>query len=120
MVKPMSTSNIVLLVIFALWAYLTAMKHVGKAPVDKVKELVRDGAALIDVRTKEEFTRGHISGAKNIPLGELDSRVGELGNKDGPVVVYCRSGARSRAARSTLEKAGFSRVVDLGAMRRWK
>ncbi len=116
----MTASNIVLLVILALWAYLMLMKHVGKAPVDTVKALVSKGAPLIDVRTKEEFTRGHLDGAKNIPLGELSTRVEEIGPKEQPVVVYCRSGARSRAARLALEKQGFSQVADLGAMSRWK
>jgi phage shock protein E len=95
-------------------------KTLGKIPVAKARELVNDGALLIDVRTPVEFAQGHIAGALNMPLGDLGKHAEGLKDKTKPLVVYCRSGARSRAARSILERSGFSQVSDLGAMRRWK
>lgn len=79
--------------------------------------LVRDGALLLDVRTPEEFADGHLPGARNIPVGDLSARLGEL-PRDRTVVVYCHSGARSARATATLREAGI-RARDLGPMRAW-
>jgi phage shock protein E len=75
---------------------------------------------IVDVRTPEEYAQAHVPGAKNIPVHELQARLGELGAKDAPIVVYCRSGARSAAAASLLARAGFARVTDIGAMGNWR
>lgn len=83
------------------------------------KEAVKAGAKLVDVRTPQEFAAGHIDGAVNIPVQELDARLAEFGPKDGVVVVYCRSGARSATAKSKLEAAGYKTVHNLGAMSNW-
>jgi phage shock protein E len=85
----------------------------------EIHRLVADGAALIDVRTAGEFASGHLDGARNIPVDQLAARAGEIGPKDQPVVVYCRSGARSAAAASNLQQLGFVRVADLGPMSNW-
>ena len=53
------------------------------------------------------------------PTRVASGRTGELGKKDQPIVVYCRSGARSGSAKRMLESAGFTAVYDLGAMSRW-
>ena len=89
------------------------------APPEQAHALVDDGAALIDVRSPEEFGAGHIEGARNIPVGEIGARAVEVGDKDAPVVVYCRSGIRSAKAKSALEAAGFTQVHNLGGMSRW-
>jgi phage shock protein E len=78
------------------------------------RELVAQGATLLDVRTSEEFASGHLDGAVLIPVSDLAVRMGEL-PRDRPVVVYCRSGRRSAAAADQLRSAGF-RVHDVGAM----
>jgi len=83
------------------------------------KEAVKAGAKLVDVRTPQEYAAGHIEGAINIPVQELDARLSEFGPKDGVVVVYCRSGARSATAKSKLEAAGYKSVHNLGAMSNW-
>lgn len=84
----------------------------------EARELVANGAQLVDVRTPGEFGAGHIDGALNIPVQELTSRVDEL-SSDTPVVVYCRSGARSSSAAGTLRANGFEEVHDLGPMSAW-
>lgn len=73
---------------------------------------------LIDVRTPEEFASGHISGAVNIPVESLQSRLSEVSNAQ-PIVVYCRSGNRSATASQILEQAGYSNVYDLGGIIDW-
>jgi rhodanese-related sulfurtransferase len=72
------------------------------------------------VRTAAEFARGHIDGARNVPLQELEKELASLEPRDRPVVVYCASGVRSRAAKATLGRAGFTAVHDLGPMTRWR
>jgi len=81
-------------------------------------------ALVLDVRNASEWDDdlGHIDGARQIPLGELGGRVGEIEAwKDKPVVVVCRDGARSRDACRTLTAAGFQQVMNLeGGMVAWR
>jgi glyoxylase-like metal-dependent hydrolase (beta-lactamase superfamily II)/rhodanese-related sulfurtransferase len=79
-------------------------------------------AQVLDVREPDEFTGslGHIAGAILIPLGSLNQRFSEM-EKSKPVVVVCRSGARSAQATVMLKNAGFPRVANLaGGMLRWR
>lgn len=80
------------------------------------RELVESGAVLLDVRTPEEFADEHVIGAINIPVQELARRAGELGARERPIVIYCRSGARSATAKRLLLDSGFRHVHDMGAM----
>jgi rhodanese-related sulfurtransferase len=79
--------------------------------------------AVIDVLGPDEFTGalGHIAGARNIPIGELNSRLAELSGLEGsPVVLVCRTDKRSAVAARTLRAAGFSQVNVLHqGMQRW-
>jgi phage shock protein E len=107
-------------VFFGVIAFMLWRKLAGKSDPATAKQLVQDGALLLDVRSPGEFSGGHIPGAQNIPVHELAGRVAELGaDKARPVVVYCASGMRSASAAGTLRKAGFARVEDLGGMMRW-
>jgi glyoxylase-like metal-dependent hydrolase (beta-lactamase superfamily II)/rhodanese-related sulfurtransferase len=77
---------------------------------------------IVDVREPDEFNGplGHVPGAKLVPLGKLMERAGEI-SKGKPVVVVCRSGARSAQATVMLGKAGFDKVANLsGGMLRWR
>ena len=85
-----------------------------------MRQAVADGGILLDVRSLGEFKSGHLEGAHHIPVGELQTRLQELGSTDRPVVVYCASGARSRSASQLLRDNGFSRVHDLGSWRSWE
>ena len=78
-----------------------------------------DGAFLLDVRTPEEWDQVHIPGAYLIPLDELQVRIDEVPKYDG-VVIYCRSGNRSRQALTLLQDAGFTNVYSLaGGIQDW-
>jgi len=83
------------------------------------RQLVSEGALLLDVRSRAEYQENHLEGAVNIPVQELDQRLSELGEKVRPIVVYCRSGNRSARATSLLRSNGFAEVKDLGAMSRY-
>lgn len=80
----------------------------------EARKWVSEGAVLLDVRTPAEYAEGHLPGAINIPVQELEARTNEL-PKGSRIVVYCRSGARSARAKSLLEAKGF-KVLDLGPM----
>jgi len=74
-------------------------------------------ALVVDVRTPTEYRMGHYDGAINVPLGEIEQRLDELGGKDREIVVYCRSGHRSANAKGKLLAAGFTNVRDGGSLR---
>ena len=80
------------------------------------------GSLVLDVRETAEFAAGHLPRARHIPLAELGKRLDEIAKfKDKPVIVTCRSGARSGAACRTLRKAGFTNVHNLkGGVPAWE
>lgn len=80
---------------------------------------VAAGGLLLDVRTREEFTQGHLEGALNIPVQELPRRIADVGPKTRKVVCYCASGMRSASAQKLLGQAGFPEVMNLGPMSAW-
>ncbi len=76
---------------------------------------VEQGAILIDVRTDSEFQNGHLAGAINMPVASIVDLATQAGlSQSSEIVVYCRSGNRSRIAKASLEAAGFSRVSNAG------
>jgi rhodanese-related sulfurtransferase len=94
-------------------------RRAGDLTPAEAHRLVEGGALLVDVRSPSEFAEGHIAGALNIPVHEIEARAAELGPPERTKVLYCRSGNRSAAAAAVLEKAGHKSVHNLGAMSRW-
>lgn len=75
---------------------------------------------FVDVRTIEEYNFSHIPTSKNIPLDVLSDRSSsEFSSKDAKIVLYCRSGARSKIASNALINLGYTNVYDLGAIITW-
>jgi rhodanese-related sulfurtransferase len=88
--------------------------------VTQALALQQEGAQLIDVREPQEFRAGHARGARNIPLGQLAKRCGEI-KADRPVLVICQSGGRSRSARSLLQGRQFTDVRNVvGGTSAWQ
>lgn len=85
----------------------------GMGPSLDYNELMAKGAQIIDVRTPGEYAGGHIKGSKNIPLQSLSGNLSKI-NKEKPVITCCASGVRSAAAKSLLQKNGFSEVYNGG------
>jgi rhodanese-related sulfurtransferase len=104
-----------------LWPVLT-QRGKRATPQDVTLLINRSKATIVDVRDAAEFAGGHLPDAKNIPLAELDKRIGELDKfKSKSVVVVCKSGARASAAAAKLAKAGFTDVVNLdGGIAAWQ
>ena len=79
------------------------------------------GYIIIDARTQEEYDEGHIPGAILIPEYEIADRAEkELPNKDQLILVYCRSGRRSKIAAEELVKLGYTNVKEFGGIIEWK
>jgi rhodanese-related sulfurtransferase len=83
----------------------------GDVSVGHAKELIERNPSLVilDVRTNEEYRNGHIEGALNIPVDELEERLDELDDND-ELLVYCRTGNRSRTAIEILNENGYEKV----------
>ena len=86
----------------------------------EVQEKLKNGKRpfLLDVREKQELREGYISGAKSIPVGQLNRRMREL-PKDREIVCVCRSGHRSKAAARQLIAAGYAASNMKGGMLAW-
>ncbi len=81
-------------------------KIFGGASVN-YKELVSNGAIIVDVRSASEYKAGHIPGSKNFPLDIIRTKLTELRKTNKPVITVCRSGARSGMAKGILKSGGI-------------
>jgi phage shock protein E len=115
-------TGVVALVLVAILA--TIIAGCGGSSTSAVKKVgasqavgMLDSRVVIDVRTPTEFAAGHIAGARNIDVEAADfgSRIASL-DKKASYLVYCRSGRRSAIAADQMAAAGFSDIVDGGAM----
>lgn len=77
-------------------------------------QLVKDGAIILDVRSKGEYADGHIKGSINISVDQLSSNLHKLKDKTKPVITCCASGMRSATAKSILQSNGFIQVHNGG------
>lgn len=82
---------------------------------EEIKELVNNGAVIIDVRSPGEFSGGHAKNAINIPLNTLTNNFTKIKNYKKPVVLCCASGMRSSKAKSILTSKGLENVHDAGS-----
>src|SRR6202161_3368676 len=97
--------------------------QIDEVDPSEVKELIDEGAAIIDVRETDEFASGHLPGAKHIPRGYLESRIeGAVPDRDAHVILYCASGNRSAWATRTMhEDLGYENVESMtGGFTLWK
>ncbi len=90
------------------------MAGASKGDIVAAKEKIKKGALVLDVRTPGEYQGGHVEGAVNIPVQDLESRLAELRDKNRAIVVYCASGMRSANAVKILSAAGYVDVTNAG------
>ncbi len=90
-------------------------KLLGFGQAVNYKELIENGAVIIDVRTKGEFAGGHIKGSSNIPVNQLAANLGKFKNKEKAIITCCASGARSGAAKRLLISNGYANVHNGGS-----
>jgi len=105
-----------------LLPYYTAKAYKEIKPVDVKSELntPMSKMILIDVRTPEEYGGGHINKSINIPIQIFEEEIKAKNySKDSFVVVYCKSGVRSKKAAQILDSLGFTNVYTLGGIMDW-
>jgi phage shock protein E len=92
----------------------------GTVVVMNARRLINEqGALLLDVSPRAQFTAMHIAGSVNILAADVALHQAELGSVDRPIVVYARSGFQSARAAHVLRSVGYQRVVNVGTMGRW-
>ena len=94
---------------------------VVKITSEEAKEEMNNGdVTILDVRTEEEYNSGHIENSILITVDDIESKAEEiLPNKDEKILVYCRSGNRSKKAADLLVKIGYTNVYDFGGIKDW-
>lgn len=92
----------------------------GGTNTSQLDDVIAQGAVIIDVRSPGEFAGGHVQGAVNIPLDQLESKVNKIKSYKKPIVVCCASGMRSARAKSFLVGQGVTDLYDAGSWRNLK
>ena len=87
----------------------------GLRPKPNYTELVKQGAVIIDFRSKSEFSCGHIRNSFNIPVDTLGNNLTKLKDKNKPIIFCCASGMRSASAKNILKSNGYTQVYNGGA-----
>lgn len=92
-----------------------------KITAQQAKEMInKGGVTVVDVRTKEEYDAAHIKGAVLVPNETIGGEMPkELPDRDAILLVYCRTGIRSRQASNQLVKLGYRNVYDFGGIQDW-
>lgn len=116
----------VLSLMFLLLGFTSCLKNqadsVQVLDVAKYEQkITQPDVQLVDVRTPEEFSEGHIENAVNIDFNadDFDAKVADL-DKEKPVMVYCKAGGRSAKAATRLKELGFKNITDLeGGISNW-
>ena len=105
-----------------LWPVLKNASGGSLTPARAVQLINRGKAVVIDVCEAEEFATGHVTGAKNVPVSQLEERLPTvIKNKALPVVLVCASGARANRAVDIAKKLGYDNAQALaGGMKAWR
>ena len=83
-----------------------------------IEEKMNEGGQLIDVRSPIEFRQGALDGAINIPITSVQTQKDDIDNSR-PVLLYCRTGARSEMVKKYLEQLGFNQVHNIGGIQQF-
>ncbi|UFH46242.1 rhodanese-like domain-containing protein [Flavobacterium galactosidilyticum] len=89
-------------------------KLFGFGPSVNYADLVKQGAIILDVRSKAEYSGGHINGSVNISVDTLSSNLSKLKDKNKTIITCCASGMRSASAKSILKSNGYTNVYNGG------
>lgn len=105
-----------------LWPLLAGAASPGISTAQVVHLINREKANVVDVCEPHEFALGHIVGSRNVPVGDLESKLAStIKNKTLPLVLVCQSGARSARAVMIAKKLGYEQAQSLsGGLGAWK
>jgi phage shock protein E len=94
---------------------LQSIKNIlGMGPKTDYSELIKEGAIILDVRSKGEYVSGHIKNSTNIPVDQLSNNLSKLKDKNKCIICCCASGMRSGTAKRILESNGYKAVFNGG------
>ena len=116
---------LIALLLFISFKFLTTKEeptsNYNKITVDKAKEMMeKEDVIIIDVRTEDEYNTSHIKNAVLIPNETIgNEKLKEVSNLNQKIIVYCRSGARSKKAAMKLINIGYKNVYDMGGIMNW-
>ena len=115
-------SAIWLALLIALFATESSKGGKGVSPQQATHLINTEDAKVVDVRPKEDFRKGHLPNAINIPAKDMQRRMGELEDyKDTPIILVCKSGTSAGASGALLAKAGFKKLHKLsGGVLEWQ
>jgi rhodanese-related sulfurtransferase len=98
-----------------LWPMVRGMTQQGISPAGAVNLINRERAVVVDVSETAEFAAGHVGGAKNIPLNQLEEKLATtVKNKTLPLILTCQTGVRSGRALAIAQKLGYQQAQALG------
>jgi rhodanese-related sulfurtransferase len=106
-----------------LWPVVASSAQAGNLSANGAVQLInRERAVVLDVREKEEFTAGHIGGAKNLPVSDVEAKLTDtVKNKGVPLILVCATGARANRALAMAKKLGYEQAQVLaGGLKSWK
>jgi rhodanese-related sulfurtransferase len=106
-----------------LWPLVTGRGGAaGLTPAGAVQLINRERALVLDVREPDEFAAGHISGSRNVPLGQLQDKLpGAAKNRTVPLLLTCATGVRAQRALGVAQKLGYEKAhVMTGGLKAWK
>lgn len=112
--------NTFVVAVFTLMGYyFMRALLVNDLSAEKARELKKVGAIVIDVRSEDEYMTSHLKTAINIPLHEINNKIGNLvPDKDKHILLHCRSGSRSLIGKRILKRMEYKNVYNLGSFRR--
>jgi rhodanese-related sulfurtransferase len=105
-----------------VWPLVQGATAGGLTTAMAVQLINRERAVVVDVSEAEEFAQGHVGGAKNVPLNQIEQRLPEVvKNKTVPLIIVCPSGARAARGAATAKKLGYDKAQALaGGLKAWK
>ena len=120
--EPGGNMESALISVFAFLAFYSIKSMlVNDLNPETAREMIREGAVIIDVRSEEEYGASNLHSAVNIPLPEISSRITDaVPDKEKVVMLHCRSGSRSLVGKRALKQMGYSNVYNLGSFSRAK
>ena len=106
-----------------VWPMIAGSMNAGALTASGAVQLInREKAVVVDVGDIEEFSSGHVGGAKNVPFNELEDKLpGAVKNKALPLILVCPTGARANRAVAVAKKLGYEQAQALGGgLKAWK
>ena len=118
----MKYTGLIIAVVAALFLLSRSRGGYKSISQQEAKQMMDSGNVLVlDVREQDEYSTGHIGGAVLLPVGTINADTASkvIPSKDTTVLVYCRSGNRSKKASATLAKLGYTNIYEIGGITTW-